>query len=430
MLYDRARIFVQAGGGGDGVVSFRREAHVPKGGPDGGDGGRGGDVVLVVDPGLRDLQPFRRGRAHYKAGRGGHGEGGGRHGASVEPLEVRVPPGTTVSDPERQARWDLTAPRQRGVVARGGLGGRGNARFKSATRQTPRFAERGLAGEEGWIELRLRLLADAGLIGLPNAGKSSLLARITRAQPKVADYPFTTLEPVLGTIEVGERQVVVADIPGLIEGASTGAGLGHEFLAHVERTRLLVHVLDLAPLDGSDPEANFQTVEEEIAAHGAGLERLPRILALSKADLVPPERAAEVAREWRDRVDEVIVTSSATREGLDALAAAIVDRVPLTAPPSAPEEALAEHRVYRPREAEEFSVVRVRDGAFRGGGRRAERLLQRHDIDNPESLAYIEERLRALGVIRRLEAAGFQPGDDVEIGGTVFELDPGTPFRS
>ena len=437
MLYDRARIFVQAGGGGDGVVSFRREAHVPKGGPDGGDGGRGGDVVLVVDPSLRDLQPFRRGRAHYKAARGAHGEGAGRHGASVEPLEVRVPPGTTVCDPEREAQWDLVAPGQRVVVARGGLGGRGNARFKSSTRQTPRFAERGLPGEEGWVELKLRLLADAGLIGLPNAGKSSLLGRLTRAQPKVADYPFTTIEPVLGTLEAGERQVVVADIPGLIEGASAGAGLGHEFLAHVERTRLLVHVLDLAPLAGSDPPANFETVEEEIAAHGAGLERLPRILALSKADLVPPERAGAAAEEWRarlgDRVRHVIVTSAATGEGLDALRAAIVEGVPLEpALPDAEEapRALAEHRVYRPAEAEEISVARNANGVFRVGGQRVERLLQRHDIDNPESLAYIEERLRALGVIRRLEAAGFQPGDDVEIAGTVFELDPGTPFRS
>ncbi|MEA2441319.1 MAG: GTPase [Thermoleophilaceae bacterium] len=437
MLYDRARIFVQAGGGGDGVVSFRREAHVPKGGPDGGDGGRGGDVVLVVDPGLRDLQPFRRGRAHYKAARGGHGEGSGRHGASVEPLEVRVPPGTTVTDPERHAHWDLTVPGQRVVVARGGLGGRGNARFKSSVRQTPRFAERGLPGEEGWIELKLRLLADAGLIGLPNAGKSSLLGRLTRAQPKVADYPFTTLEPVLGTLEVGERQVVVADIPGLIEGASGGAGLGHEFLAHVERTRLLVHVLDLQPLDGSDPLANFETVEEEIAAHGAGLERLPRILALSKADLVPLEQALEAAAEWGarlgDRVRDVIVTSSATGAGLEELRAAIVAGVPEEPPPPPAEEApeaLAEHRVYRPAEAEEISVVRTGDGVFHVGGQRIERLLQRHDIDNPESLAYIEERLRSYGVIRRLEAAGFEPGDDVEIAGTVFELDPGTPFRS
>jgi GTP-binding protein len=437
VLYDRARIFVQAGGGGDGVVSFRREAHVPKGGPDGGDGGRGGDVALVVDPSLRDLQPFRRGRAHYKAARGGHGEGSGRHGASVEPLEVRVPAGTTVTDPERQARWDLTVPGQRVVVARGGLGGRGNSRFKSSTRQTPRFAERGLPGEEAWIELKLRLLADAGLIGLPNAGKSSLLGRLTRAQPKVADYPFTTLEPVLGVLEAGERQVVVADIPGLIEGASTGAGLGHEFLAHVERTRLLVHVLDLQPLDGSDPVSNYETVEEEIGAYGAGLARLPRILALSKADLVTADHAAEVAASWRSRlgdgIRDVIVTSAATGLGLDELRAAIVAGVPEEPPAPVAEEvpeALAEHRVYRPAEGEEILVRKTGERAFQVGGRRVERLLQRHDIDNPESLAYIEERLRSLGVIRRLEAAGFEPGDDVEIAGTVFELDPGSPFRS
>jgi GTP-binding protein len=434
VLYDQARIFVQAGGGGDGVVSFRREAHVPKGGPDGGDGGRGGDVVLVVDQSLRDLQPFRRGRAHYKAARGGHGEGSGRHGASVEPLEVRVPPGTTVWDPERQAHWDLTVAGQRVVVVRGGLGGKGNARFKNSVRQTPRFAERGLPGEESWIELKLRLLADAGLIGLPNAGKSSLLGRLTRAQPKVADYPFTTLEPVLGTLEVGERQVVVADIPGLIEGASGGAGLGHEFLAHVERTRLLVHVLDLQPLDGSDPGENFAVVEEEIAAHGAGLERLPRVLALSKADLVPAEKAEQAAAEWRERLGtDVIVTSSATGQGLEELRAAIVRGVPLEpAPPAAAAdpEALAEHRVYRPAEAEEIVVRKTGAGAYAVSGKRVERLLARHDIDNPDSLAYIEERLRALGVIRRLEAAGFEPGDDVEIAGTVFELDPGTRFRS
>src|SRR3954449_3513644 len=445
MLYDRARIFVQAGGGGDGVVSFRREAHVPKGGPDGGDGGRGGDVVLVVDPGLRDLQPFRRGRAHYKAARGGHGEGGGRHGASVEPLEVRVPPGTTVWDPEGQARWDLTAPGQRVVVARGGLGGRGNARFKSATRQTPRFAERGLAGEEGWIELKLRLLADAGLIGLPNAGKSSLLARLTRAQPKVADYPFTTLEPVLGTLEVGERQVVVADIPGLIEGASAGAGLGHEFLAHVERTRLLVHVLDLAPLDGSDPVVNHATVESELAQHDPALAALPRILALSKADLVTAEVAAAAAGEWRRRLAPaapdapgalvpeaapVIVTSSATRQGLDELERELLRRVPVAEPVplEAGEDELAEYRVFRPAAAREFDVERVGAREFRVTGEVVERLIARHDVENEEALAHVERRLQRLGVIGALEAAGFQPGDDVEIAGIVFELDPGAPL--
>src|SRR5437764_3705143 len=314
-MQDRARIFVQAGAGGNGCLSFRREAYVPKGGPDGGDGGRGADVVLVSDPSLRDLQSFRR-RSHFKAKRGGHGEGSNRHGASPEALVVPVPPGTSAVDSERGLRFDLVRPGQRAVVARGGLGGRGNKHFATSTRQAPRFAERGLPGEEGWIELRLRLLADVGLVGLPNAGKSSLLARLTRAHPKVADYPFTTLEPVLGTLEGPDRQLVVADIPGLIEGAAEGAGLGHEFLAHVERTRLLVHVLDLAPLDGSDPVANHATVEAELARHGAGLEGVPRVLALSKADLVPPERAEKAAREWAERLGDdvldVVITSAAT----------------------------------------------------------------------------------------------------------------------
>jgi GTP-binding protein len=426
VLHDRARVFVQAGGGGDGVISFRREAHVPRGGPDGGDGGRGGDVVLVCDGSLRDLQPFRR-RSHFKARRGGHGEGGNRHGANADDLLVAVPPGTTVVDPEREARWDLTVPGQRAVVARGGSGGRGNKRFTTATRQAPRLAERGLPGEESWIELRLRLLADAGLIGLPNAGKSSLLATMTAARPKVADYPFTTLEPVLGTVELDDRQLVVADIPGLIEGASGGAGLGHEFLAHIERTRLLVHVLDVAPLDGSDPLANHATVEAEIAGHGAGLERLPQILALSKADLVTPEAADAAAREWRDRVGdevlEVIVTSAATGQGVDELKAALMRHMPAEQP-AQPSEAVAEHRLYRPGADEGFSVDRAPDGSFRVSGPRVERLLARHDIENDEALRYIEERLRAIGVIRALEAAGFEPGDDVEIAGTVFELDP------
>src|SRR3954467_14886688 len=210
VLQDRARIFVQAGAGGNGSVSFRREAHVPRGGPDGGDSGRGADVVLVVDDSLRDLQVFRR-RGHWKAERGGHGEGSNRHGASPAALEVRVPPGTVVEDPERGVRWDLTTPGQRAVVARGGSGGGGHRQFTTPTRQAPRFAERGLAGEEGWLDLHLKLLADVGLVGLPNAGKSSLDARVTRAAPKIADSPFTTLEPVLGTLDTGERQLVIAD---------------------------------------------------------------------------------------------------------------------------------------------------------------------------------------------------------------------------
>jgi GTPase len=433
VLYDRARIFVQAGAGGNGAVSFRREAHVPRGGPDGGDGGRGADVVLVCDPSMRDLQSFKR-RAHYRARRGGHGEGANRHGASPDPLEVKVPPGTVAEDEDGELRYDLTLPGQSGVVARGGLGGRGNRHFTTPTRQAPRFAERGLPGEERWLELRLKLLADAGLVGLPNAGKSSLLARITRAQPKVADYPFTTLEPVLGTIERDERQLVVADIPGLIEGAGAGAGLGHEFLAHVERTRLLVHVLDLAPLDGSDPLENHATVEAELATYGAGLERLPRILALSKADLVPEEDAEAARANWAERLGvEVLVTSSATGRGLDELVEAIFRHIPVEAVAEQPPEAgpaQPEHRVYRPGRDESFHVERLGDGTFRVSGGRVERLIARHDMENEDAQRYVEDRLRSMGVIRALESAGFEPGGDVEIGGMVFELDPGAPFGS
>jgi GTPase len=452
MFHDRARIFVAAGAGGSGCVSFRREAHVPKGGPDGGDGGEGGDVVLVCDPSRRDLSEFHRG-GHYKAKRGGHGEGGQRHGATAEPLALLVPPGTVAEDAERGARWELTEPGQRAVVAKGGRSGRGNKAFAGPTRQTPRLAERGLAGDEGWLELRLRLLADAGLVGLPNAGKSSLLARLTAARPKVAGYPFTTISPVLGTIEADERQLVVADIPGLIEGASAGAGLGHEFLAHVERCRVLVHVLDLAPLDGSDPVENHAAVENELREHGHGLAELPRILCLSKADLVAPEDVEAAIAEWRgrlglgaepaidataeelavgavqptgERVLDVVATSSAVGTGLEELRAAIVRAVPEDeAPVVAPAEVVAEHRVYRPGANDAFYVERTDSGGYRVTGMRVERLLARHDLENEEAQRYVEDRLRRMGVIAMLESAGFEPGDDVEIAGTVFELDPG-----
>jgi GTPase len=389
-------------------------------------------VVVVCDPSLRDLSAFRRGQ-RFKAERGGHGQGSNRHGATPPPLEIRVPPGTTIEDPESGDRWELVEPGQRGTVARGGAGGRGNKHFATATRQTPRFAERGLPGEDRCLELHLRLLADAGLVGLPNAGKSSLLARLTRAQPKVAEYPFTTIEPVLGTLERDDRQLVLADIPGLIEGASGGAGLGHEFLAHVERCRLLVHVLDLAPLDGSDPVENHATVERELREHGGGLAELPRILCLSKADLVPEERVEEAVSHWRgqlgDDVLEAMATSAATGAGVPELAAAIFTHVPPEpARTGEPAQAVA-HRVYRPGAGESFRVERSAPGAFRVEGEGVERLIARHDTDNEEALRYLEERLRAIGVIKALEKAGFEPGDDVEIAGIVFELDPGAPFR-
>src|SRR5947208_1440057 len=294
MLFDRAKIHVEGGRGGDGVVSFRREAHVPRGGPDGGDGGRGGDVALVCDAQRRDLASVGRSR-HFRAGRGEHGKGKRKHGERGEDRVIAVPPGTVVLGIDG-SEAELLEDGQRLVVARGGSGGHGNKRFATSTRQAPRFAERGLEGESGEIELRLKLLADVGLIGLPNAGKSTLLARLTRADPQVADYPFTTVEPNLGTIEMEDRQLVLADIPGLIEGAAEGAGLGHEFLAHVERCRVLVHLVDLAPAEG-DPRASYRTVREELAGYGAGLDRLPEIVALSKADLVPAEEADRLASE-------------------------------------------------------------------------------------------------------------------------------------
>lgn len=267
-------------------------------------------------------------------------------------------------------------------------------------------------------------------MGLPNAGKSSLLARLTRAHPKVAAYPFTTLEPVLGTLEADDRQLVVADIPGLIEGASAGAGLGHDFLAHVERTRLLVHVLDLAPLDGSAPEANHAVIERELAEHDPRLALLPRVLALSKADLVPPEEAERAAAAWRARLGDevpVILTSSATRQGLDALARELLRRVPPAVPAAGEaggEDEVAEYRVFRPAAARAFEVERVGTGEFRVTGEAVDRLIARHDMENEEALAHVEHRLRRMGVLAALEAHGFEPGDDVELGGIVFELDP------
>ena len=427
MLADRATIEVRGGAGGNGCVSFRREAHVPKGGPDGGDGGRGGDVIIRCDDNLRDLQFFKR-TAHFRAGRGGHGSGAMKHGADGEDLVVPVPPGTTV-DRWDGARFELSRAGQEVRIARGGPGGRGNKQFASATRQAPRLAEKGLPGEEGMVELQLRLLADAGLVGLPNAGKSSLLSRLTRAQPKVAAYPFTTLEPVLGTFEADDRQLVLADIPGLIEGASDGAGLGHDFLAHVERCRVLVHVLDLAPLDGSDPVENHALIERELELHDPELAALPRILALSKADLVAPEVASAAVDEWSARLGvPVLLTSSATGMGLEDLRRALLAAVPVADPESdlpPLEDDVAEFRVFRPAKGREFSVERTPSGGFRVVGESVERLLQRWDVENEEALAHIERRLQKMGVVDALAKAGFTPGDDVEIGGVVFEFDPG-----
>jgi len=429
-MYDRAKIWVEGGAGGNGCVSFRREAHVPRGGPDGGDGGHGGDVVLVCGTSKRDLGALR-GSKHFRAGRGRHGEGANRHGATGEDRLVPVPAGTQAEAVDG-SRVDLVEAGQRATVARGGRGGHGNKRFATSTRQAPRFAERGTAGEAGWIEVRLKLLADAGLIGLPNAGKSSLLSRLTRAAPKVADYPFTTISPVLGTLESEDCQVVLADIPGLIHGAAEGAGLGHEFLAHAERCAMLLHLVDLAPLEG-EPVANYEAVRGELSSYGAGLDRLPELIVLSKRDLLTAEQTSEAVADWRerlrDRVLDVVAVSAATGEGLEDLSRAIFDRLPDVLPArtevgNGENEFEAEYRVYRPVGEGGYSIEREEDGSFRIVGRGVELLFERHDLSNEEALAYLESRLHEIGVVAALRDAGFEPGDDVRVGEHEFEFHP------
>jgi GTP-binding protein len=373
-------------------------------------------VILRCDDNLRDLQFFKR-TGHFRADRGGHGQGALKHGADGEDLVVRVPPGTEVRRWDG-ARFDLVTPGQEVRIARGGPGGRGNKTFAGPTRQAPRLAEKGLPGEEGEVELQLKLLADVGLVGLPNAGKSSLIARLTRAKPKVADYPFTTLEPNLGTIEADDRQLVIADIPGLIEGASGGAGLGHDFLAHVERCRVLVHVVEVAPVDESDPLANYALIERELAARSRELAALPRVVALNKVDLLAEPSIAG----WEG--SEVVLTSAATGRGLAELRRLLLRMVPPHEADAAGEDDVAEFAVFRPAAGRAYAIERTASGILRVTGESVTRLIARFDLENEEAQAHVERRLARMGVIAALQREGFEPGDDVEIGGIVFELDP------
>ncbi|HEY3961181.1 MAG TPA: GTPase ObgE [Gaiellaceae bacterium] len=390
MFSDRARIHVSAGKGGDGGLSFRREKYVPKGGPDGGDGGNGGDVVLLADPMLRDLSAFQRLRS-IEAKRGGNGTGSRKHGADGDDAELHVPVGTQVfSDDALLA--DLAHPSARVVLARGGRGGRGNARFATPRRQVPRFAEVGMPGDELDIDLHLKLLADAALAGLPNAGKSSLLRRISNAKPKVASYPFTTLQPVLGTVESSDgRQLVVADVPGLIEGASEGVGLGHEFLAHLERARVLVHVIDAShPADDQ-----WRAIDGELGAYGAGLAERPQIVVLNKIDL-EPDPAFGIEDE---RIIAVFKLSCATGAGIDEFRRALFTLVPVAVVDEPGQDELADYLVYRPEpKTRPWRLYRT-DGGFRVTGTPSDAELE-----------------------RALRAAGAKKGVTVEVDGEEMEL--------
>jgi len=403
---DECNLHVKGGDGGAGAVAFRREAHVPRGGPDGGDGGKGGDVWLVADRNVASLLAFRD-RPHRAAASGVHGSGRGRHGHRGADLEVEVPEGTVVREREGLVVADLVHAGDRFLAAAGGRGGRGNARFLSNRRRAPSFAEQGEHGEERWLRLELKLMADVALVGFPNAGKSTLISTISAAKPKIADYPFTTLEPHLGVVRMPDGvEMVVADIPGLIEGASEGKGLGHQFLRHVERARVLVVLVDLAPMDERPAAEQERILLEELGRYRPELVDRPRIVVGSKAD---------VATQSWDGLQISAVTGEGIRALLGRLAELVREAREQIAAPSS-------FVVHRP-EPEGVRVERDSDGSFVVRGRDAERVVALNDITQPEALEYVQERLRRLGVDRALARAGARSGDVVRIGGVELEYE-------
>ena len=427
MFLDEVTITVRAGDGGDGAPTFRREAHVPRGGPDGGDGGRGGSVYLRVDPGETMLRDYRF-KHHFRAESGGRGMGSRRHGKAGRDLELNVPPGTVVRDVATgDLIADLVAYDQRVMVARGGRGGLGNTHFATATHRAPTHAQKGEPGEERRLKLELRLIADVGLVGLPNAGKSTLLRALTAATPQVAAYPFTTLEPNLGVLDFAsvdpadERRVTIADMPGLIEGASAGAGLGHAFLRHVARTRLLAHVVDLA---APDPERDYRIIREELEAHDPGLLDKVTLVIGNKLDLADAERnLASFERARRKEGVDFEAVSAAEGMRLEALIRTLARLLPdaeTLAQPSEPAGVV----VHRFKSAPDFFTVSRENGFFRVAGRRIERLAAQTNFENEESAERFQRDLARLGVERELVKAGVMPGDSVRIGSVELEWEP------
>jgi len=431
VFIDQAEIQVSGGDGGAGVTSFRREKYVPRGGPDGGDGGGGGNVIMEVDEGLSTLTDFRYKR-HYRAERGQHGQGSNRHGKNGEDLILSVPPGTIIRDAETgELVADLTEDGERAVVARGGRGGRGNARFATPTRRAPRMSEKGEPGQERTLILELRVLADVGLVGYPNAGKSTLLSRVSAARPKIADYPFTTLQPNLGVVELSDgRRFVVADLPGLIKGAAEGVGLGHDFLRHAHRTRVLIHVVDVAALEGRDPVEDFATLNRELAAYSPELGERAQLVALNKLDLVEArERVPEVEQQLNDMGYETYRISAATGKGTHELmeaAYSALEKAPKTTAPGTERTGLDElevDKVFRPQQKAAFEVTREA-GIYVVRGETLERLVAMTDFDNEEAVQYLQYRLRRMGVEDELRNQGAEDGDTVRIGIREFEIAP------
>ena len=450
MFIDKVRIHVKGGNGGAGCMSFRREAHVPKGGPDGGDGGHGGNVVVEADASLSSLIEYRF-KHHFKAERGTHGKGSRMHGATGEDLVLKVPMGTVVHEYFEESKEvgeliaDLTHDGERVTVAEGGMGGRGNIHFVTPTRRAPAFAELGEPSQERWIELEMKLMADAALVGMPSAGKSSLIAKMSAARPKIADYPFTTLVPNLGVARSGDYSFVVADIPGLIEGAHEGRGLGHEFLRHIERTALIVHVVDLTgDYEGRDPLEDYDIINRELALYADELAARPRIVVANKIDVPGAEEVADRLAE-RVREDSIAAAggdefapspvdpklyriSALTGEGVDGLKAAIATKVhELREELRALSEAdvqyehVWEHK--REERDKQFKVVPLGGGVFRVEGPQVERMVVQTDWENEEAIAFLQHRLKRLGVEKALEKAGAVDGDEIRIVGRAFEFE-------
>jgi GTP-binding protein len=417
MSYDEAKIHVRSGDGGNGLVHFRREKYMPRGGPSGGDGGRGGDVVLVVRSTLNTLVHFNH-QTRFQADNGAPGGSSDKTGRSGSDLLIDVPPGTVVRDADTgEVIADLIRPDQRTVVAKGGRGGRGNARFATSTNQAPRIAEKGEPGEARWLALELKLLADVGIVGVPNAGKSTLLAVISNAKPKIADYPFTTLRPNLGVVVLDDRDVVFADIPGLVEGAHLGAGLGHDFLRHVQRTRVLVHVLDGA---ADDPVADFHQINSELALFDDRLGQKPQVVVLNKLDLPQAQdRWPAVSAALTALGHEAMAMSAVTHQGVREVvnrAIQLLDALP----PEVPEA--EELPVYQLGEDPlAFSVTREGEDRFRVSGKRIERAAAMTYWDYDQAVTRFQRILESMGIAQALEAAGVRPGDTVYIGDLELE---------
>jgi len=427
VFIDRARIYVKAGDGGDGMVAFRREKYVPAGGPAGGDGGRGGSVIIAADPNLNTLIDFRY-KKHYKAPNGEHGKSKNQYGRDGEDLVINVPLGTVIYHGEtNELIADLTHPGQKVIVAEGGRGGRGNTHFTTPTRQAPGFAERGEKRPGFWIDLELKLIADAALVGYPNAGKSTLISVVSAAKPKIADYPFTTLVPNLGVVSIAEGEsFVVADIPGLIEGAHQGVGLGTDFLRHIERTRVIIHVIDTAGIEGRDPVEDYYRINEELALYNPRLASLPQLVAANKMDLPGAEENLERLRGVVEQDNRpVFPISAATGEGTAELMAETGKLIRALRQQEPREEAVEDIVIYRPKteprgRVEDFTIRRENeDYVVEGAGLR--RLLERLDLDNEETLEYLQRLFDKIGLYQKLREMGIADGATVRVEEMEFQ---------